>query len=91
MVDFVKRCFIWEAVVVKEVWGWEDGWEYKVRRVQASYAEKGDWVVHSSLVIVTLGRVALMGVFYIPFVKLYEPVNKEVKCPTSERARRYFD
>ena len=61
--EFVKRCLDGEAVVLKKVGGWKTSQEEKVRRVdQASYAEKGDEVVHSGLVIVTFCMVVLMRV-----------------------------
>jgi len=65
VLKFAKSCFGDEAVVVREVGGWKAGWEDWVRRVvEASHREKGDGVVRSDLVIVTLRRVVLMGVLY---------------------------
>jgi len=64
VLEFVKSCFDDEEVVVREVGGWKTGWEERVRRVvEASHAEKGDGVVRSNLVIITLCRVVLTGVF----------------------------
>jgi len=51
---------------VKEVGGCKVGLEGDVRRVvHWSHAEKGDRVVRSGLVIVTLSGMGLMGVFWI--------------------------
>jgi len=61
VLEFVKSCFDGEAVFTKEVGGWKTGWEEEVRRFVPSHAEKGDGVVRSVLVIVTLCRVALIG------------------------------
>ncbi|PUU76063.1 hypothetical protein B9Z19DRAFT_1130386 [Tuber borchii] len=56
------------------------GQEEEVRKVvQASHAERGDGEVHSGLIIVALGRVALIGIFQARLVELDEPVEKGVK------------
>ena len=64
VLGFVKGCFDGGAAVVEEVGAWKASWEGKLRRVvQASHAEKGDGVVRFGLVIVTVSKVALVGVF----------------------------
>jgi len=61
--EFVKRCFNGEAVFVRVIGGLKAGWEEKVWRVvEASSAEKGDWMVRSGLAMVAVCRVGLMDV-----------------------------
>ena len=49
VLKFVKSCFDDGAIIVKEIGGWEAGWEERAGRAgRASYAEKGDEMVRSS-------------------------------------------
>ena len=59
VLEFVKSYSHGEKVVVEEAGGWRTGREEKVwRAVQANHSEKGNGVVRSGLVVVTLCRMA---------------------------------
>jgi len=65
VLELVKSWFDDEAVIMKEVVGWKVGCKERYRGlfILVSHMEKGDGTVRSGLVIITLSRVVLMGVF----------------------------